>query len=277
VTITNDRGIDFSGPATYSILTQNGAYGKVSIIADSGDTLNPLEEGGLIDIKALSFVGSSLPTALSRVNIEGATVSVSAGAYSSPPVPGALNLTSSLGSGVNIFTSLGAITITSGAGLVLTSATGNIITGGLFGTRFQDDIYAYNIKGYGTPAQPVVIEDLSSNNIYTQLINKVPFPAIVKDLSAGTIAINSINDNGAYYCFNGGLVANFTYSALPNDFRMFIKNCTPDGGAGNDITIQVNGIAITSPTGTSTLHQRTNTNNTAFQMLYFNGTNLILL
>jgi hypothetical protein len=174
VIMQNDRGIDILNPATFSIKTQNGKYGYIELIAEPGDVVNPAEEGGLINITANSFPGSLLPTALSRVNIEGATVSVSAGAYVSPPVPSALNLTSALGAGVNIFTSIGAITITSGAGLALTSGLGNIISGGVFGTRFQDDVYAYNIKGYGTPAIPVVIEDLSSNNIYALYINGNP-------------------------------------------------------------------------------------------------------
>lgn len=80
-----------------------------------------------------------------------------------------------------------------------------------------------------------------------------------------------LNPSGATPTFN------FDTTALTTAFKCcYIKNSSPSGGSGADVNIHVNGAPINGPTGTSTLHQRTNTNNTGNSILYWNGTSLFL-
>jgi hypothetical protein len=93
---------------------------------------------------------------------------------------------------------------------------------------------------------------------------------------AGTTALVPTTAN-TQYILTSGATQNFTTAGLGAGNAgavWYLKSAQPSGGGGNDITIQHNGVAITG--ATSVLHQRTNTNNTASQTLYWSGTDLIM-
>ena len=94
--------------------------------------------------------------------------------------------------------------------------------------------------------------------------------------AAGTTVLIPTTAN-TQYILTSGATQNFTTAGLGAGNAgavWYVKSGQPSGGGGNDITIQHNGTPITG--ATSTLHQRTNTNNTASQTLYWSGTDLIM-
>lgn len=94
--------------------------------------------------------------------------------------------------------------------------------------------------------------------------------------AAGTTALIPTTANTTYI-LTSGTTQNFTTAGLSAGNAgavWFVKNAQVSGGGGNDVTVQHNGVSITG--ATATLHQRTNTTNTASQILYWNGTDLIL-
>jgi hypothetical protein len=93
---------------------------------------------------------------------------------------------------------------------------------------------------------------------------------------AGTTALIPTTAN-TQYILTSGTIQNFTTAGLGAGNAgavWYLKSALPRGGGGNDITIRHNGTAITG--ATSTLHQGTNTTNTASQTLYWSGTDLIM-
>jgi hypothetical protein len=93
---------------------------------------------------------------------------------------------------------------------------------------------------------------------------------------AGTTALIPTTAN-TQYILTSGVTQNFTTAGLGAGNAgavWYLKSAQPSGGGGNDITIQHNGVAITG--ATSVLHQRTNTNNTSSQTLYWTGNNLVM-
>jgi len=100
-------------------------------------------------------------------------------------------------------------------------------------------------------------------------------------LSSGSVTVFALTDfyNYGQICLNPSgstPTFNITTSALTSAFKCcYIKNSSPFI-IGADVNIQHNGTPITGTTGTSTLHQRTNTNNTGNSILYWDGTDLLL-
>jgi hypothetical protein len=93
---------------------------------------------------------------------------------------------------------------------------------------------------------------------------------------AGTTALIPTTAN-TQYILTSGATQNFTTAGLGAGNAgavWFVKSALPAGGGGNDITIQHNGVAITG--ATATLHQATNTVNTASQTLYWTGADLVM-
>jgi len=134
-TMLIDRGNSIAGQATINMTAQNGTGGRINIYAQSSSPLAPAA-GGLVDITAYSSIGSPSPLALSRVNVEAATVSVQAGGLGALAfVPGSINLLSGLGTGIQILTTLGVINIASGVALTLAGGLGVFLNGASSGVQ----------------------------------------------------------------------------------------------------------------------------------------------
>jgi len=150
VIISSIKGVDVL-PALVSCYAEGGSFGKVELIADSGQA--PLGLGGLVNIQA-----NSAGLSLSRININAATTVVQGGAVDVGPlvVPGAVNILSAAGTGVEVLASVGPINIASGttttvaggSAVVLNGSSGGVIcdstTSGNSKILVQD-IYAYEI------------------------------------------------------------------------------------------------------------------------------------
>lgn len=111
--------------------------------------------------------------------------------------------------------------------------------------------------------------DYGANNADPITINQAP-PVVIQ--AAGTTALTAVNRNTFYILTSGAGAQNFTTAGLgAGDAGLvwYIKN-----SKAGDNTIQHNGVAITGVT--SVLHERTLVNNTSTQILYWNGTDLIM-
>jgi hypothetical protein len=94
--------------------------------------------------------------------------------------------------------------------------------------------------------------------------------------AAGTTALTPTNAN-TQYILTSGTTQNFTTAGLSAGNAgavWYLKNAQASGGGGNDVTVQANGTSIAGVT--SVLHQRSGTDNTASQTLYWNGTTLTM-
>jgi len=156
-----DVGESILETALIEIVARNGTGGDIEILSEPSNSLGPTNNGGLINIKATSATGSS-PLALSRVNVEAATVSIEAGALGSLAyVPASVNLLCGVGSGIQILTGTGVInsaagatnTVSGGAGVYLNGASSgvNVAGGNLFITNGNalksDDIGTFTTGG----------------------------------------------------------------------------------------------------------------------------------
>jgi hypothetical protein len=127
VDIFIDRLADVNN-GRFRVLASNGTGGEITMVADSDFTDNI---GGFVDIKALS-AGSLAPTAPSRVNVEAATLTLTAGAVGAPAfVPGSVNILSGAGTGVQILTATGVINIAGGTTTTLAGGAGVFLDGGV--------------------------------------------------------------------------------------------------------------------------------------------------
>ena len=152
--MSNDRGIDVLAPALIDISTENGQYGYVQITADSGDDIQgTLNEGGLIKLTANSAISGTTPLALSRIALESATTTISAGALGALSfVPGSVNLLSGAGTGIQLLTTSGVINIASGVAATLSAGAGVFINGGVQGTSIADgtELFVNKIEPNGS-------------------------------------------------------------------------------------------------------------------------------
>ena len=94
--------------------------------------------------------------------------------------------------------------------------------------------------------------------------------------AAGTTALIPTTAN-TQYILTSGTTQNFTTAGLSAGNAgtvWFVKNAQVSGGGGNDVTVQHNGVAITGET--SVLHKRITLTNTGSQIIYWDGTDLIM-
>jgi hypothetical protein len=145
-----DRGTSIVGPATISINAKNGTYGNIQIVADPSSDAG-VAAGGLVNIQANSASGVT-PLALSRVNAEAATLTLSAGALGGLAyVPGSVNLLSGAGSGVQILTGTGVINIASGVAATLSGGAGVYLNGASSGVNVAGgNLYVSNGNSVNT-------------------------------------------------------------------------------------------------------------------------------
>ncbi len=168
-TMLMDRGASIAGQGTITINAKNGTGGRINIYADSSSSIAPAG-GGLVDITAYSSVGSVSPLALSRVNVEAATITIAAGALGTLAfVPGSVNLLSGLGTGVQILTTVGPINIAGGTSATVAGGLGVYFDGASSGvnvaggqTLFVDKIFPRTIPIPGKVQIPLL--DIASPN-----------------------------------------------------------------------------------------------------------------
>jgi hypothetical protein len=259
IRLSNDSGVSIN-PGLISLYTQGGNYGKVDIIADSGsgDLL-----GGLVNIQALS--GSSYVGGLSRVNVEGATVVVSAGAIGSGvvAVPSAVNITSVLGGGIYAATTLGPIAMASGTYVSILGGLGLRLDDGGNGINFTQSVLSNaksittstitvtsNINLGSTNQDTSINFNTSGNSFITSDSNMFLVPDGKLTLNSGTCNIDLCNARlfnvstiesglGGYIGVNGYL--NFTNNYGINSVGFPLRVSTQ--------SMIVNGQIIAGPVG----------------------------
>jgi hypothetical protein len=129
-----------------------------------------------------------------------------------------------------------------------------------------------------TPITVIPPLQLSPDNLLTY----APAFTAPITLASGSVTAYPLTNfyNYAQLCFVASgtqPTVNFTTADITlNPLVLYIRNSSPFGGSGSDILLQHNGTNITGPTGTSILHQRTNTANVGNSILFWNGTDLLL-
>jgi len=135
-----------------------------------------------------------------------------------------------------------------------------------------DSAAPFNVAGSGGAAGQVLTSDGTYPSWQTPAS---PPPPIIQAATT-----NTLTPANAYTTFilTSGTEQDFATSGTLGSgdagLVWYVKNAQPSGGAGNDVSVSNNGTAITG--ATNVLYQRTPTNNTASQILYWTGTDLIM-
>jgi len=231
ITLSNDGGNFIGGSADITLTTGNGLFGNINLTANPGNGLT-FQQGGLVDIKANSASGLT-PLALSRVNVEAATVTCSAGALGTLAyVPGAVNLLSGLGAGVQVLTTAGPINIAGGTSTTVAGGAGVTLDGGITGVTINNgDLFVNKIQPNGNP-----------NTQFTSAIatdGVLPFT----NGATGTTYVPKLalsSPNGSVTIGNTGTYPNQTITLQAT------------GGVGSTTTIFVSNVSGSDTTGTGT-------------------------
>jgi len=208
-----DRGDSILGTALIELRAKGGTYGDIEIIADPTDpTSLGVQNGGLINIQANSGTGAT-PLNLSRVNIEAATVSMSAGALGTlVAVPASVNLLCGVGSGIQILTGVGVInsaaggsnTVSGGLGVYLNGASAgvNVAGGDLYisnGNKLRaDEINTFTTDGplsiITTGAGDLTLASSSGGGTGKIILNSAGQGTVISDY----VQFNSLYDGSTY-------------------------------------------------------------------------------
>jgi hypothetical protein len=281
--LTNINGVSNINGSPYlpiSSWSSNPAVTNVDLSGHSIVNASNINTGSISNISNIAMTSGNI-TGLSNIN---GSPYVSAANWSFYPALSNVDISGNLikwdGSGPNLFSATGFLgsntpTIGFGTGSSKTLSTyarmyGLVLSDDPVAPTLSNDVILTQQGGAETPPRVAVTSGLG-----TQIV------AYTSDLptgktyiqAAGTTALNDSNLNG-YFVLTSGTTQNFTTTGLTGNIRVwFVKNASPFSG-GSDITIQHLGTPISGET--STLHKRTNTANTAFQMLYWNGSDLYM-
>jgi len=209
-----DVGDSILETALIEIVARNGTGGDIEILSEPSNSLGPTNNGGLINIKATSATGVS-PLALSRVNVEAATLTMSAGALGTlVAVPASVNLLCGVGSGIQILTGTGVInsaagasnTVSGGLGVYLNGASSgvNVAGGNLFisnGNALKtDDIGTFTAGGSlgitTTGTGPINLN--SGENVHITGGKSLNTDKITTDTAHGDLNINTTIGGNIY-------------------------------------------------------------------------------
>lgn len=151
-------------------------------------------------------------------------------------------------------------------------STFNLVAGDVINCRVVNSYTAGTPQALGyTVANPIDLNTWFSWRFITlggATAYQNPPPVIQ---AAGTTALIPTTANTTYI-LTSGAIQNFTTAGLGvgnAGLVWYVKN-----GSGSDITIQHNGTNITGQT--STIHTNTGSSNSSSQIIYWNGTNLIM-
>ena len=188
ILIDNDAGSSLSGSADISLTSGNGLYGAINLTANPGNGIS-FEQGGLINLVANS-AGGVTTLALSRVNAEAATVTISAGALGALAyVPGAVNILSGLGTGIYLLTTAGPINIAAGTATTVTGGTGVFLDGGATGVKVQSNVelWVNNIRANGSNTTRM-INGLAADGVFPYLTNATN----ISSLDCSNMTVNTL-------------------------------------------------------------------------------------
>jgi hypothetical protein len=268
-------GCNIIDTADFSVGASNGYYGKIELLAKSGNALNLIENGGFINIEADSFIGSIQPTALSRVNVEAATLTLAAGALGTLAyVPGAINLLSGLGTGINLLTTTGAINIAGGTSTVVAGGVGVFFDGGATGVKVNTgDFWVNQIQPNGSAGtsftSPIITNGVVSSNTGKVAIPQLdiisPSNTIVFGISGNQITANvSGGGGGAGVTTLNGLSGVVNISSGNNNIGVSLS--------GQDVVVSLSSAITVSTANITTLSALTSINGAAYPFTESIGT-----